>query len=274
MEAEPDRPFAPGGDSWNGFHGRVAATLDRLAREYEGRTVVAVCHAGVIMASMRLLLGILHADISAQLRPTNTGLTEWEHEDDQLDAPLLQRGRAPPRPRGAQQRCAPPGVAGAQAGTARSHERPGVHDRVGPRGGRPRRPRRLGQPLPRQPGQRQPRARPRCSATHLARGWVRWRCRSTSWAASPDRPATRCSRRSTTTSGATTSRTSRRSSTTATSRRRWSPPTRTATWCSKTATTASKRSAAPARSGPGRSSPSPTTPHGTGSSNEASRRPT
>jgi len=82
MEVEPDRPFAPGGDSWNGFHGRVAATLDRLAREYDGRTVVAVCHAGVIMASMRLLLGILHADISAQLRPTNTGLTEWEHEDD------------------------------------------------------------------------------------------------------------------------------------------------------------------------------------------------
>ena len=61
----------------------MAATLDRLAREYEGRTVVAVCHAGVIMASMRLLLGILHADISAQLRPTNTGLTEWEHEVDQ-----------------------------------------------------------------------------------------------------------------------------------------------------------------------------------------------
>ena len=29
----------------------------RLAVEYEGRTVVAVCHAGVIMASMRLLLG-------------------------------------------------------------------------------------------------------------------------------------------------------------------------------------------------------------------------
>ena len=42
--------------------------------------MVAVCHAGVIMASMRILLGIGHADISAQLRPTNTGLTEWEQE--------------------------------------------------------------------------------------------------------------------------------------------------------------------------------------------------
>jgi broad specificity phosphatase PhoE len=80
MEAEPDRLFAPGGDSWNSFHTRVRATLGRLAREYENETVVAVCHAGVIMASMRLLLGIADLHSSAHLRPTNTGLTEWEHE--------------------------------------------------------------------------------------------------------------------------------------------------------------------------------------------------
>ena len=51
-------------------------------REHDDRTVVAVCHAGVIMASLRLLLGIGHPDISAQLRPDNTGLTEWEHDGD------------------------------------------------------------------------------------------------------------------------------------------------------------------------------------------------
>ena len=80
MEAEPDRLFAPGGDSWNSFHHRVSRTLERLAREYAGETVVTVCHAGVIMASMRLLLGILNPATSAHLRPSNTGLTEWEHE--------------------------------------------------------------------------------------------------------------------------------------------------------------------------------------------------
>ena len=80
MEAEPDRVFAPGGDSWNGFHARVAGTIDRLARDHAGRTVVAVCHAGVIMASMRLLLGIPDPSTSANLRPSNTGLTEWEHD--------------------------------------------------------------------------------------------------------------------------------------------------------------------------------------------------
>lgn len=82
MEAEPERPFAPGGESWNGFHRRVGATLDRLAIEHAERTVVAACHAGVIMASMRLLLGIGHTAISAKLRPDNTGLTEWEYDGE------------------------------------------------------------------------------------------------------------------------------------------------------------------------------------------------
>jgi len=83
MEAEPDRPFAPEGDSWNSFHERVQRVLQRLATEHPEETVVAVCHAGVIMAAMRGLLGIPHLGRTAraaQLRPSNTGLTEWEHD--------------------------------------------------------------------------------------------------------------------------------------------------------------------------------------------------
>ena len=53
MHAEPDRVFAPGGDSWNSFHERVGLTLERLRRDHAGETVVVVCHAGVIMASLR-----------------------------------------------------------------------------------------------------------------------------------------------------------------------------------------------------------------------------
>jgi len=80
MQAEPDRVFAPAGDSWNSFHERVHQTLVRFAEEYAGRTVVAVCHAGVIQASLRTLLGIPASHTRAHLRPTNTGLTEWEHD--------------------------------------------------------------------------------------------------------------------------------------------------------------------------------------------------
>ena len=80
MEAEPDRAFAPAGDSWNSFHERVERIVRRIADEYEDRTVVAVCHAGVIGASLRVLLGIPHPGDGARVRPTNTGLTVWEHE--------------------------------------------------------------------------------------------------------------------------------------------------------------------------------------------------
>lgn len=82
MEAHPDQVFAPGGDSWNSFHERVEKALRRLAKEYEGQTVVAVCHAGVIMASLRVFLGIPHPGTGNRLRPSNTGLTEWEHDPD------------------------------------------------------------------------------------------------------------------------------------------------------------------------------------------------
>jgi probable phosphoglycerate mutase len=81
MEAEPDRVFAPEGDSWNSFHTRVGSVLQRIAREHEGHTVVAVCHAGVIGASMRVLLGIPHPRPGAHLRPTNTGVTVWTHDE-------------------------------------------------------------------------------------------------------------------------------------------------------------------------------------------------
>jgi probable phosphoglycerate mutase len=80
MAAEPDRVFAPAGESWNSFHERVAATIERLAIDHTGETVVAVCHAGVIMASMRVLLGMPAAASRARLQPTNTGLTEWHHD--------------------------------------------------------------------------------------------------------------------------------------------------------------------------------------------------
>jgi broad specificity phosphatase PhoE len=84
MEAEPERHFAPGGDSWTTFHPRVRLMCEQLAAEFSDQTVVAVCHAGVIMASIRVLFGIPHPGTNTQLRPVNTGLTEWEH-DSSLD---------------------------------------------------------------------------------------------------------------------------------------------------------------------------------------------
>lgn len=79
MAAEPDRPFAPNGDSWNSFHARVDRALRRMAAEHAGRTVVCVCHGGVITATMALLVAGGSTTV-ARLVPTNTGVTEWEWE--------------------------------------------------------------------------------------------------------------------------------------------------------------------------------------------------
>lgn len=82
MEAEPERVFAPGGESWASFHERVHQMFVRIADEFAGQSVVAVCHAGVIMASIRVLFGIPHPGTGAGFRPVNTGLTEWEHHPE------------------------------------------------------------------------------------------------------------------------------------------------------------------------------------------------
>lgn len=80
MHAEPERLFAPGGESWNSFHDRVDTAMQRLAREYPGATVMTVSHSGLISASLRVRFG---GPLVGGLRlvPTNTGMTEWDFDE-------------------------------------------------------------------------------------------------------------------------------------------------------------------------------------------------
>lgn len=73
----PTRVFAPGGESWQQFVARVRATLDRLAARFAGQTVVAVTHAGFIVASVLVLFAIPRPGTAAYLDPDFTSLTEW-----------------------------------------------------------------------------------------------------------------------------------------------------------------------------------------------------
>jgi probable phosphoglycerate mutase len=75
---EPDRPFAPEGESWHGFLARVQTTLERLASQYAEQTVVAVTHAGFIIATLFVLFGIPRPGTGARLDPRYTSLTGWE----------------------------------------------------------------------------------------------------------------------------------------------------------------------------------------------------
>jgi probable phosphoglycerate mutase len=75
--ASPKRPFAPQAESWLEFMQRVRATLERLASEYEQQSVVAVTHAGFIVASLLVLFDIPRPGSGAHIDPIHTSLTEW-----------------------------------------------------------------------------------------------------------------------------------------------------------------------------------------------------
>ena len=76
FRAEPDRPFAPNGESLRAFHERVVAMLRRIEADHAGARVLAVCHGGVIDAAFRLYLSIGISD-SFDLWTLNTSLTEF-----------------------------------------------------------------------------------------------------------------------------------------------------------------------------------------------------
>ena len=75
--AEPHRPFASDGESWHDFTGRVRRALDGLAARFAGETVVAVSHAGFIVASALVLFDIPRPGTRARLDPAHGSLTEW-----------------------------------------------------------------------------------------------------------------------------------------------------------------------------------------------------
>jgi probable phosphoglycerate mutase len=77
----PYQPGAPGGESWAEFFLRVGAALRRAADENAGRTVVLVCHGGVIEGSFAAF-GNQPLRRSFDLNIENTSLTEWTRPVD------------------------------------------------------------------------------------------------------------------------------------------------------------------------------------------------
>lgn len=81
LVADPERPFAPEGESYNDFMRRIRDALESLAKQYAERSVVVVSHGGFVVGSLILNLAIPRPGTGAHLDPTNTGLTEWRRSD-------------------------------------------------------------------------------------------------------------------------------------------------------------------------------------------------
>lgn len=81
-DADPGAPLAPGGESWTGFVARAADAVDSVVARHRGQTVVVVCHAGVIEATLLRFLPVATVPGRLKLRTAHTSMTEWERDSD------------------------------------------------------------------------------------------------------------------------------------------------------------------------------------------------
>lgn len=75
------KPFfqvIPQAESWVQFMLRASVALNRITQQYEGRTIVLVCHGGVIDASFHLFLHLSTLHLApASFDTHNTSITHW-----------------------------------------------------------------------------------------------------------------------------------------------------------------------------------------------------
>ncbi|MBC8101687.1 MAG: histidine phosphatase family protein [Cytophagales bacterium] len=84
FDEEPLRPVDPAGESWASFILRIATALARITRVHAGKTIVVVCHGGVIDASFLYFFGMNGlAFPPAGFATQNTSLTHWEYLHNQ-----------------------------------------------------------------------------------------------------------------------------------------------------------------------------------------------
>ncbi len=75
----PLRPIAPGGESWATFTRRVAHALTRITAEHAGKTIVVICHGGVIDCSFIHFFRMPGMVVPpADFHTRNTSITHWE----------------------------------------------------------------------------------------------------------------------------------------------------------------------------------------------------
>jgi 2,3-bisphosphoglycerate-dependent phosphoglycerate mutase len=81
FEQKPYFRLAPGAETWVEFTLRAGTALQRITREHEGKTIVIICHGGIIDAAFLLFLGLSSLQYPQILFDThNTSITHWYRE--------------------------------------------------------------------------------------------------------------------------------------------------------------------------------------------------
>ncbi len=77
-EKNPFRALAPGAENWAQFMLRVGTALDRITRVYAGKTIVLVCHGGVVDGSFLFFFRMSSLSVPPVYEYTrNTSITHW-----------------------------------------------------------------------------------------------------------------------------------------------------------------------------------------------------
>ena len=71
----PDKPIAPGAESWNQMRDRVIRFLSFVARRHAGETVLIFTHKGVVDATIEAWLNVSPRALG--IGTSNTGVTTW-----------------------------------------------------------------------------------------------------------------------------------------------------------------------------------------------------
>ncbi len=78
FEQKPFFQVVPGAESWAQFVLRVSTALNRITQEYDGKTIVIVCHGGIIDSSFIYFLGLSSLHFPRAFFATrNTSITHW-----------------------------------------------------------------------------------------------------------------------------------------------------------------------------------------------------
>lgn len=82
IDEEPFRPVSPGGENWGQFMLRVGTTLERILQQYEGKTIVLVCHGGIVDGSFIYFFGMQSFMLpETRFDTRNTSITQWRKRD-------------------------------------------------------------------------------------------------------------------------------------------------------------------------------------------------
>ena len=81
FEQKPFFRIAPGAETWVEFALRAGSALNRITHEHEGKTIVIVCHGGIVDSSFLLFFGLSSLQFPPIFFEThNTSITHWYKE--------------------------------------------------------------------------------------------------------------------------------------------------------------------------------------------------